>query len=143
MRCCDRPWFILTSPLILTFQCFPFPFAADTKPFQFQGCFKDDANQREMTVHKTFTDLSPQKCIDYCYTLGYKVAATRVGLPSLGQMSKFNFCGPSCRFHVSRKLGETPKFNFCGPRFPYSLTKSNYIVCDFCRSFTEQSGLSI
>ena len=36
-------------------------------------------------------------------------------------------------------IRETSKFNFCGP----SLTKSNYIVCDFCRSLTELSGLSI
>ena len=40
-------------------------------------------------------------------------------------------------------LGETSKFNFCGSRFPHSLTESNYIVCDFCRSLTELSGLSI
>ena len=39
--------------------------------------------------------------------------------------------------------GETSKFKFSGARFPHSLTKSNIIVCDFCRSLTELSGLSI
>ena len=39
--------------------------------------------------------------------------------------------------------GKTSKFNFCGPRFPHSLTESNYIVCDFCRSLTSLSWLSI
>ena len=43
----------------------------------------------------------------------------------------------------TRCLGETSKFNFCGPRFQHSLTQTNNIVCDFCRSLTELSGLSI
>ena len=38
---------------------------------------------------------------------------------------------------------ETSKFNFCGPRCPLSLTESNYIVCDFCRSLPELPGLCI
>ena len=37
------------------------------------------------------------------------------------------------------RLGET----FCDPSFPHSLTKSIYIVCDFCRSLAEQSWLSV
>ena len=41
-----------------------------------------------------------------------------------------------------RHQGETSKLNFCGHSFPDSLTKSNYIVCDFCRSLTELSRLS-
>ena len=48
-----------------------------------------------------------------------------------------------CLKHDLFLLGETSKFNFCDPRFPHSLTESNYIVCDFCRSLTELSGLSI
>ena len=39
-------------------------------------------------------------------------------------------------------LGKVSKFNFCGPRFSHSLTKSNNIVCDFCRSLAELSRLS-
>ena len=35
-------------------------------------------------------------------------------------------------------LGEMSKFNFCGPSFSHSPTESNYIGCDFCRSLTEQ-----
>ena len=34
-------------------------------------------------------------------------------------------------------LGEMSKFKFCGPCLPHSLTKSNYIVCDLCRSLAE------
>ena len=44
---------------------------------------------------------------------------------------------------LGKVLGETSKFNFCGPSFPHSLTEGNYIVCDFCRSLTELSGVSI
>ena len=40
-------------------------------------------------------------------------------------------------------LGETSKFNLCGASFLHGLTKSNYIVCDFCRSLIEQSWVSI
>ena len=35
------------------------------------------------------------------------------------------------------------KILFLWPGFHISLTESNYIVCDFCRSLTELSGLSI
>ena len=38
---------------------------------------------------------------------------------------------------------KTSKFSFCGLSFPHSLKKSDYIVCDICRSLTELSGLSI
>ena len=58
---------------------------------------------------------------------------------------------PICHMSILRngnvtchcRLGMTSKFNFCGPSFPHILTKSNYIVCDFCRSLAEQSRLSI
>ena len=41
------------------------------------------------------------------------------------------------------QYGEMTKFDFCEPSFLHSLTKNNYIVCDFCRSLTEHAVLVV